>query len=67
MKHKIVQMLNMTQTDEAQWNFCLQNQVSITFLGAISFGSLFEDTVNLKIPFSRGIIWPLFTYSFNVH
>lgn len=39
MKHKIVQMLNMTQTDEAQWNFSLQNQVSSTLLKAISFGS----------------------------
>lgn len=46
MKHKIVQMLNMTQADKAQWNFCLQNQVSSTFLKAISFGSLSEDTVN---------------------
>jgi len=24
MKHKIVQMLNVTQTDAAQWNFCPQ-------------------------------------------
>lgn len=67
MKHKIVQMLNMTQTDEAQWNFCPQNQVSSSLLKAISFGSLFKDTVNLEISFSRGIIWPLSTYGFHVH
>lgn len=51
-------MLNVTQTDEAQWNFWPQIQVSSTFLKAVSFGSLPEDTVNLEIPFSRGIIWP---------
>lgn len=54
-------MLNVTQTDEAQWNFWPQNQVASAFLKAISFGSLLEDTVNLEIPFSRGIIWPLRT------
>lgn len=49
-------MLNMTQTDEVQWNFWPQNQVSRSFLKAISFGSLLEDIVNLEIPFSRGSI-----------
>lgn len=67
MKHKFVQMLNVTQTDEAQWNFCPHNQVSSTLLKAMSFGSLFEDTVNLERTFSRGIICPFSAYGFNAH
>lgn len=51
MKHKTVQMLNMTQTGEAQWNICLQNQVSSTLLKANGFGGLFEDTVNLAFTY----------------
>lgn len=51
MKHKTLQMLNMTQTGEAQWNVCLQNQVSSTLLKANGFGGLFEDTVNLAFTY----------------